>query len=851
MAEPNLPDASPSWVKRLFGRYVAFSERHTGLLLVGFLLLAVGSAFTAMRLELHTDFSELLPADHPALDALHRIAGRQKSATNLVMLVHSPDREANHRFAEALRPETEKMIPHTFSEIQWKPNTEIPDYGEKWKWLYAPLADLEEAEDLLDRVLNKRGSPLYVELDGDAETDLRKLRKTLNDRVPKAAPGGPTNYFEEQDQKTKEWHLGIMMWRRSDGLATRGDHETLLAIKETVFKLDPSLAPKTTWQRILGYLGRDTSLPARFHPDLRVEYTGGIAQAIDEQNGIRDDLTIATAVVGSLVLLVLWLYFRRLGLIIVIGAPAVLGLFLALSLALVTLKNLNINTAFLISIILGNGINSPIIMLARFGEERRRSRPVGEALRIAMSETLLGTLAAMAAASVAYGSLLLTSFRGFSQFGLLGGAGMILVWLMTFLLVPPLVIFGERLRPNSLTPKESLLRAPFLFMGRLASERPGMLVFLSVAFIGVALPSIFRYSKDPLEWNVNNLRTESTASDRLWPRMESLGMANVGAGYIGNNAVLLVDKPEQADPVGNAMFDADQKKGPLHCLKAVHTLSSTLPEKQDDKIEILERVRRKIDRHKDLMTEDEAKEVNAWRPPDYLRKLTVADLPRQVREAFTENDGQVGRLVGFDADYATYSDWDIHNLIRIGHSLSVDALGQRWTAYSPAKIFAGMLEIIVADGPKVALAALIGVVLLILIVFGPRGALPVLVSLAVGVVWWTGMLGKLSLKINFMNFVAVPITLGVGADYAANIWAQLKNKAIVGHALAEVIADTGSAVALCSMTTIIGYSSLLMSHNRALRSFGLAADLGEMACLLAAVLTLPALIQLIRRRSRG
>ena len=55
--------------------------------------------------------------------ALRRIAGHQKSATNLVMIVHSPDENANHAFAEALRPELAKMIPEAFSEIQWKPET--------------------------------------------------------------------------------------------------------------------------------------------------------------------------------------------------------------------------------------------------------------------------------------------------------------------------------------------------------------------------------------------------------------------------------------------------------------------------------------------------------------------------------------------------------------------------------------------------------------------------------------------------------------------------------------------------------------------------------------------------------
>jgi predicted RND superfamily exporter protein len=87
------------------------------------------------------------------------------------------------------------------------------------------------------------------------------------------------------------------------------------------------------------------------------------------------------------------------------------------------------------------------------------------------------------------------------------------------------------------------------------------------------------------------------------------------------------------------------------------------------------------------------------------------------------------------------------------------------------------------------------------------------------VVWLGGILGWLDIKLNVLNFIAVPITLGVGVDYAANIWARLREGP--ASRLVEVVADTGSAVALCSMTTIIGYSTLLMSRNHALRSFGL------------------------------
>jgi predicted RND superfamily exporter protein len=42
---------------------------------------------------------------------------------------------------------------------------------------------------------------------------------------------------------------------------------------------------------------------------------------------------------------------------------------------------------------------------------------------------------------------------------------------------------------------------------------------------------------------------------------------------------------------------------------------------------------------------------------------------------------------------------------------------------------------------------------------------------------------------------------------------------------------------------VIGYSSLLLSHNRALRSFGMLANLGEIVCSLAALVALPAIVR--------
>ncbi len=825
--------AAPSRLAPVFARYVAFAERRTLVLLAVLAAVCLATIYPVTKLELHTDFAELLPDDHPAVVALRRISGKQKSSTNLVLILDSPDQAANQRFAEALRPALEKLVPSVFSEVQWHQDGELPDFAARWRWLYAERDDLQHADELLERLIARRAHPFIADLgDDDPEQELRKLRERLDKKVP-ARQDAP--YFQGDDgkcdPKTKapcRHYLGVMMWRRGDGLATMGGNETLATAQRVVAQLHPE----------------------SFHPDMKVEWTGVIAKAIDEHNAVRDDLTLATVVCTSLVLLVIWLYFRRLAVLWVIGAPAVLGLLLALTVAQLTIHYLNANTAFLISIILGNGINSPIILMARYGEERRAGRGVAEALTNAMTGTLLATGTAMAAASVAYGSLLATSFRGFSQFGVVGGSGMLLVWLSMFVLVPPMVIFGERLRPGLLTPKPNVTRPPFAWLGRLAWRRPIALVCATSALLVAAAVPLVRYLRDPMEWNFNNLASEEGRSQASWNKMYRLNMGSVGAGHIATDGVLLVDEPSQADAVAEALWRQDEKLGKAHVLKAVRTVRNAwpnasqppLPREQKEKLALLGEIRSKIDRHVGLMSADEKAEVEKFRPPDYLRELTVDDLPREVRDAFTEVGGQRGRLVGIDADPTNFSDWNGHDLLRLARSMRVAALGKTWVAASTSGVFGGMLEAIVRDGPQVTALALVGVAALVLLAFGLRGAPPVLGSLAIGMVWLGGALALIGLKLNFVNFVAVPITLGVGTDYAANIWARLRSEGAAR--LVDIVADTGSAVALCSATTIIGYSSLLLASNRALKSFGKLADLGEVACLLAALIALPAIIRL-------
>jgi predicted RND superfamily exporter protein len=140
----------------------------------------------------------------------------------------------------------------------------------------------------------------------------------------------------------------------------------------------------------------------------------------------------------------------------------------------------------------------------------------------------------------------------------------------------------------------------------------------------------------------------------------------------------------------------------------------------------------------------------------------------------------------------------------------------------------------------------------LLLLRASRSAALVIGSLLLGVLWLAGAAIALHIKVNFANFIAFPITFGIGVDYSVNVASRWE---LDGRGrMSDAVRTTGGAVALCSMTTIIGYSSLLLAENRALFGFGLLAVLGELACLSTAIVVLPAVLEwatALRARSRA
>jgi predicted RND superfamily exporter protein len=167
-----------------------------------------------------------------------------------------------------------------------------------------------------------------------------------------------------------------------------------------------------------------------------------------------------------------------------------------------------------------------------------------------------------------------------------------------------------------------------------------------------------------------------------------------------------------------------------------------------------------------------------------------------------------------------------------------------------AVIFADMLQSVVKDMPR-AIVLSLGMTVLAVVVTFRRGtrSLAVLMALIVGLGWVALWMVAARLRINFFNFIALPVTFGIGVDYAVNFVQRYDHDPRGG--ILGVLRNTGGAVILCSLTTTLGYLALLGSINQAIRGLGALAVIGEVCCLLAAVLVLPAVLVWREQREGG
>ncbi len=361
------------------------------------------------------------------------------------------------------------------------------------------------------------------------------------------------------------------------------------------------------------------------------------------------------------------------------------------------------------------------------------------------------------------------------------------------------------------------------------------------------------YLRDPWEYDFHNLGSKGSQKSgaAAWSNKADLvfgGKMNVAG------ALMLGDTPEQVPRIKQQILENDAADPKGRLIAAVATIDDLMPGTADEqrrKLEVLERIRERLTPAVlGYLGEDERARVGEMKPPQNLRIIEPKDIPSLLRRRFEENNGTVGTVfyVRYRNDISLS---DGRNLLRIAKSTDNVRLsdGTVVQTASHATVFAEMIRSMERDGPLATFASFAGVVVVIAIATGSlRGFLCVLSVLVTGVLWTIGGAAWANMKLNFLNFIALPITFGIGCEYPFNIFDRAR---ILEGDVSAAVQRSGGAVALCSYTTTIGYGSMLFADNQALQSFGRLAMSGEIACLTGALFLLPALLHVTRRRPRA
>ncbi len=147
------------------------------------------------------------------------------------------------------------------------------------------------------------------------------------------------------------------------------------------------------------------------------------------------------------------------------------------------------------------------------------------------------------------------------------------------------------------------------------------------------------------------------------------------------------------------------------------------------------------------------------------------------------------------------------------------------------------------------LYAMIGVLALTALMFRHvRDTLAALLPLSLGLCWTLGVMPLAGLSFDLANVWAVPLLIGTGAEYGVNLVTRFREARTAGvPALAR---STVLAVLLNGLTTIAGFGSPLVAHHRGIFGLGLLLTIGAAASLVAALLVLPAVVNVAPPRPR-
>ncbi|MBL9038204.1 MAG: MMPL family transporter [Archangium sp.] len=856
-----------AFLSRAAAAYARLIVNNPGRVLTVLLVLGVIATYLTTQLTIESDQLSLISQELPEVKNVKRVIDMVGGAGHLMLTLRADDVETLKQTADAVNEvlTTAKQPDGTpyVRALTYK----VPiDFIQENMVLFIKTEDLQEGRRRLTPYIKdqiRRMNPFFLEI---RKTEPVKLE--LEDLISKYASVGKKSIRDSyyiSDDKQMMMMLIKPMWTSTELAKTKEFIDVMTGeapIGQPVTKgllFDAAQKAKRTLVEDYQRMG-DTKTVA-------FGFTGSYKTGVDDSYAMKESLDDVFIWAFTFIVIITILFFRKWAPTLIVISGMALGTVLTMGFAKLTLGELNMITSIIGAILMGFGIDYGIHFIYR----TRIELGAGKRYDVAITDALINAgRPAFIAAIVTAGSffvLLVSGFRGFSQFGFLAGFGTLIIGLTLFAWSPAILsllgrrdpelprrLIGEMKPPSAeMVSGETRIRSPKLLLG-LALVVVGAVCAFSVPWVDEPLPkdrepTMFERLRGGTRFNYN---TRALAPDEQ-PSIKLQDEISRRYDISSDPIAVVTSSIEEAKDIWDAMtlnpetgFNINSEK--YKTVDQVVSIYSFVPppETAQANAAVLAEWREEL---KDIdigsLPPDLQEKAGFFKRVLEKKPFGVNEVPRLYAELFEslpttrpENKGYLTYL------YPKVDLWDGKNLLAFADETHIitGKSGKEYQAAGLATVYARLARIVLFDGKLTVVLAALWILLMHFLDFrSVKLALASVIPLGIGLWMMLGTMSITNHRLNFMNLVILPILLGFGVSHGL----YLLHRFLEGVSPMVALRSVGAAVASSTLTAIAGFASLFFAEHNGLRSIGFVACIGLATTLIVSFTVLAAVLQLI------
>lgn len=587
---------------------------------------------------------------------------------------------------------------------------------------------------------------------------------------------------------------------------------------------------------------------ARQDLDVKVSCAGAHIGAVLDEAAMKSN--ISACILSSLlvVLAIFYAVYRRLLPTILLPMIIAVGVVLALATASLILPSIHIISFAFMALIIGLGTDYSIHIYDRYHGERVSGKSVEYSVKLAVVETGHGVFTAATTTSLPFLALIVSDVRALYELGLLVGLGVLFSLYATLFFLPPLLIFMEQRSPLTFRPIPPL---GFGWVWKAASHHARVIVSCSMCVLAIGVVSAF---KTHFDGNLKNLQPRHSEAFLAQEKIEkhlSLSPKQMMVAVEGSN---LGDVLDRSGKVGE-LVERHLAAGNINDWSSLGRVINDSARQR----EIIRRLSEVASGNKSAVAlraslKKHGFEMEPFRP--FIDSLAHFGETKPVPEAEVIARMTASPLRGIVNRHLIHDKSGYHSMVFIyysGDKFNQTVFIKELALIDPSARATSMDLVSSQLADSVAKSFiwsfLIGGVLVLFLFIAHfesmQGVFCSLFPLAAGAALMLGTMAAFGMGLNFMNAMVLVTIIGMGSDYGLHI----------GHRVGEFGSDyaeerfvqAGRAVSVSALTTIAGFGSLAFADYPALASIGWATNLGVGFTALFALITLPAIMFIVKR----